>query len=137
MAELLCIKTVGGIQPCTDYGRELFQKWKLNDTLLVTIKRPRNGMHHRKFYALLNLTLSNQNCYKNLEELKAAVIINAGYYNTILLMDGSVHLRPKSISFASMKQPEFDQLYSAVIDSCLKLLPGTTSEEIEREIAAF
>jgi len=137
MTDVLAIRTVAGIQAVTDEGKEVFRKWKLGDVLLIDIRKPRNSNHHRKFFALLNITFENQNRFPSLEALRTAVIIDAGWFNVIELLDGNKHLKPKSISFASMKQNEFDQLYSDVINSCLKLLSGTTSEDLEREIAAF
>jgi len=137
MTEVLATKGLGGIYPANDEAKDVFAKWPKDQTLLVDVKIPRNAQFHRKFFALLNLTLDNQNTYTSLEELRTAVTLDAGFYDVVTLINGAVHLKPKSIKFAAMNEEEFSQLYSAVIDSCLKLLPGTTSEEIEREIAAF
>ncbi len=98
MTDYLCTRTISGIQPASDEAQEAFGKWKLGTVLMIGIRKVRNPQHHRKFFALLNLTLANQEAYKTLEELRDAVIIQAGYFDRIVLMDGSIHLKPRSIS---------------------------------------
>jgi len=137
MTEALFIKTISGLKPCGDDGKEIFDKWKLGDQIMVTVKKPRNPQHHAKFFALLNLTLENQSQFPSLEALRTAVIIDCGWFDVIELLDGNKHLKPRSISFASMNQDQFNELYNHAVDSCLKLLPQTTSEEIEREVNSF
>lgn len=137
MAEILVQKTIGGLKPINDSGENVFSKWKLGDIINVRVTKPRNGKLHAKFFALLEKTLDNQAVYSTLDELREAVTIDAGYYETFVRMDDVVQRKAKSIQWSQMDDIEFSDLYSAVVDSCLKLLPGTASEDLEREIAAF
>lgn len=137
MAEVQVVKTIGGLKPTCADGEELFSRWGLGDTLLVTVKKPRNAAYHRKFFAMLNIGFDNQSQYTSFEEFREAVIIDAGYYDRTQYLNGCVRYIPKSISFAKMEELEFKSLFDAAIDSVLKLLPGTTRQEIIDEIAAF
>lgn len=101
---------------------------------MVEIKtvQKRNGKFHRKFFALLNVgyeawdpgrkhkTHKGLPVGKNFEQFREDVTILAGYYEQTFGIDGAMKLKAKSISFASMEQPEFEELYSAVADVLLE-----------------
>jgi hypothetical protein len=44
------------------------------------------------------------------------VIVEAGHFDAIQLPDGTLKKHPRSISFASMDEFEFQQLYKAALD---------------------
>ena len=44
------------------------------------------------------------------------VIVEAGHYDAIQLPDGTLKKHPRSISFASMDECEFQELYKASLD---------------------
>ncbi|ECF1703335.1 DUF1367 family protein [Salmonella enterica subsp. enterica] len=58
----------------------------------------------------------NISAVKSFEVFRRWVTIEAGFYDTFQMPDGSILREPKSISFAAMEDYEFAQLYSAVID---------------------
>lgn len=53
---------------------------------------------------------------KSFDAYRAWVIVEAGHYDAIQLPDGTLRKHPRSISFASMDETEFSQLYSAALD---------------------
>lgn len=87
---------------------------------------PRNGKFHRKFFALLNFAFEawhperkhkqykGQPVAKSFERFRKDVVIQAGYYDQTFDLDGNMKLEAQSISFASMDDVQFEQVYSAV-----------------------
>ncbi len=98
----------------SDYDK--IKKLKVGEEYQCEIKRPRNLEFHRKFFALINMVFENQEHYNNPERLRKDLIIEAGFYEEWVDFQGTIQREAKSISFASMKQEEFDEMYSNVID---------------------
>ncbi len=81
----------------------------------VSLSNPRNLAFHRKFFALLYAGRELANTEFNAEQFRAVVTTGAGWADFIE-QDGRMVAVPRSISFASMKQEEFENLYSDVLD---------------------
>lgn len=88
----------------------------------------RNPAFHRKMFALLNLgfdawypsfTYKGQEIQKNFEQFRSDVIIQAGYYDQTWSLDGQLTLRARSLSYSSMDDAQFEQVYSAIADVLL------------------
>ena len=69
------------------------------------------------------------------EHFRKIVIIEAGFYELNILLDGRISIEAKSISFSMMDEIEFEDLYNKVIDVILKyFLIGTKKADLEEEI---
>lgn len=71
---------------------------------------------------------------KSFDAYRAWVIVEAGHYDAIQLPDGTLRKHPRSISFASMDETEFSQLYSAALDVLWRWIlsrPFGSKEEVE------
>ncbi|HIB6552632.1 TPA: DUF1367 family protein, partial [Klebsiella pneumoniae] len=53
---------------------------------------------------------------KSFDAYRAWVIVEAGHYDAIQLPDGTLKKHPRRISFASMDESEFQELYKASLD---------------------
>ena len=53
---------------------------------------------------------------KSFDAYRSWVIVEAGHFDAIQLPDGTLRKHPRSISFASMDELEFQQLYKAALD---------------------
>lgn len=98
----------------SDYDK--IKKIKVGRMIEVEIIQKRNIEFHKKFFALINMVYSNQDHYNNLDELRKDLIISAGFYNVRHSFDGEEIKEAKSISFGSMGEEEFQDLYSKVMD---------------------
>jgi len=128
-------KHLGALRPMDEAGEELLRSLPGGAIVRVSMQRPRNVLHHRKFFALLNLVLSNQERYTSTDELLDAIKIGVGHVRLVQMPNGTIHKVPKSISFTSMDQPTFEKFYNDVADIIVKhFLPGVTNEELAREI---
>src|SRR6185312_717061 len=107
---ILLRKGVGALLPADDAAAEALKRIKLHDLVEVPLpKRPRNVKHHRKFFAMLNLVWQNQEIYPSVDSLLFALKVALGHADLVAdLATGELHPSPRSISFASMGQDEFD-----------------------------
>ena len=103
-------------KPAYDMDLEKLKRIKPNEFIECEIKKKRNIKFHRKFFALIDLVYQNQSTYINSEDLRADLIITAGYYTTYINIEGNVVKKADSISFAQMDEHSFNEFYSKIID---------------------
>jgi hypothetical protein len=121
--------------PCDDAASAMLMKIKHGDVVQVEIKRPRNIMHHRKFFALINLVFENQAKYESPEHLLAALKASVGHCDFLPGKDGMLVAVPKSIAFHKMDQTAFNEFYDRCIDKIARhFLPGVDSDDLRREV---
>lgn len=74
---------------------------------------------------------------KSFDAYRAWVIVEAGHYDAIQLPDGALKKHPRSISFASMDECEFQELYKASLDVLWRwILSRSFNSQLEVENAA-
>ena len=133
--EVYLKKTMSGYVPMYDSDYEACKKHKIGAEVKAKLTVPRNLQFHKKFFALIDLCYKNQDEYESSDVLRKILTMKAGFYEEVKT-DQGVLFWPLSISFASMDNVEFDDLYSKVVDQVIKMI-GVTSEEIERELINF
>ncbi len=140
--KLFCINKLQGLVPLYSSDYDEKKKLKLGQEYEIEIKQPRNIKFHKKFFALLNIAFENLpesmvNKYPTIDILRQALIIEAGYCDTIITLSGEVTKKAKSISFANMDNVEFEQLYNSIVNIVLKyILVGVDKEELMIEVAS-
>tara|TARA_R110000782_G_scaffold263022_1_gene355478 strand:+ start:674 stop:1087 length:414 start_codon:yes stop_codon:yes gene_type:complete len=118
----------------TDY--ELAKKLKVGVEYQCEIKRPRNYNFHKKYFALLTMLFDNQERYSNKDHLRKDLTIEAGFYTVRKNLKGVEVYEANSISFASMKQESFDDLYSKTLDVIVKYF-NFDKEEIINNVEQY
>ena len=132
MADFFAIRTPGGFTPTGEC--ELPASWKMGDTLMVTVRKPRNGKLHRKAFVLLGMVLKHSE-YESIDRLRAAMTIGAGYVDDVINpMTGEIFFMPKSWSFTNMDDIEFGELYSRLIDVALQIVPNSKRNDWEAAV---
>lgn len=106
-------------------------KFKNGQDYELEVKQPRNIGHHRKFYALMNLVFQNQDKYETLEDLIVEVKLRCGHYQEHISVKGNIMYMPKSIDFARMPQPDFEEFYSKAIDVVLKYFWDSSRDDLD------
>ncbi len=91
---------------------------------------PRNGRHHRKLMALLNLVSENSETYDTVEKALIAVKLVTGHFEPCIHPEtGELIQIPKSISYEAMGQEDFEKFYESAIDGVLNhILPQMNRE---------
>ena len=110
----------GSFLPSYDSDYEKLKKLKLGEEYKCIIRRPRNLKFHRKFFALIKMIFDNQEIYKDADRLRKDLLIEAGYSDEWVDFHGEIHKEAKSISFASMDEDKFNELYSRVLDEIVR-----------------
>lgn len=107
----------GSFLPSHNSDYDSLRKIKVGATVSCDIKQPRNVLFHKKFFALINMVYENQEFYDNIDFLRKELTKKAGYYDTYTNHKGTLCFEAKSISFASMSQEDFDDLYQRFLDA--------------------
>lgn len=134
-------KHLNALRPVDDAGDALLSRIKLGQDVMVEVKRPRNPLHHRKLFAMLKIVLDNQEFYKSTDDLLEVCKLRVGHVHVIETKGGDVRI-PKSISFASMPQDEFNAFYDKAVQWVVsEVIPGLQrgdlDEAVERELIGF
>ena len=126
----------GSFMPVYDSDKEAVKKIKAGEDVEIEIKRPRNLAFHRKTFSLFNLVFDNQYHYKNLEELRKDLTIEAGYFTKRYNMHGVEIIEAQSISFAAMNQDTFDEYYQRLLDAICNNY-GMLKSDIEENLINY
>ena len=103
-----------------DSDYEKLKKIKPNEFVECEIKKKRNIMFHRKFFALINMVYQNQERYTNTEDLRNDITIEAGFFTLRENIRGDVIKQADSISFSSMDEYKFADFYNKCLDVIVK-----------------
>jgi hypothetical protein len=142
--EIILKKVSGGLLPANAAEAEKLHSFKAGAGVRCKVTRVRNYQFLKKYFALLNLAYDywepeeNLVGEKNFERFRSDVIILAGFYEAYVRVDGSTRIEPKSISFGSMSEDEFSDLYTKTIDALVKhVLPRFTGDELRDLVRAI
>lgn len=122
----------------------IFDRVKVGEVIRVEFSKPRNANFHKKYFALLNIgfdAFEPQAQHKgvivdkNFELFRKDVTIQAGFYDVTVNLNGELRLVAKSISFASMGENEFNDLYNKTVNVILqKVLTNYTREDLDEVV---
>ena len=150
--DALLIRTPMGLIPGDDATREWLNKLKIGATVIADARQMRNGGLFRKWWALVNLGYSywsdavqtieyeGERVLPELERFRKDVTILAGHYHSVVNIKGEVRIEADSLSWGSMTEETFTQLYDATIRVMLRKvfngqICGTWSEQELRRVA--
>lgn len=126
------------LHPADAAAEEALRRFAPGEMVPVKVYKERCPGLHKKFFALLNLAFENQEQYTNIEAFRAAVTVQAGWYEEYYSKErGELVKYPKSIAWDKMDELEFQKFYSAAIDAILALIGGLDRKDLEEEIARF
>ena len=114
-------------RPVNDAEYEKTVKFKTGEQYVIAVNLTRNPKFHAKMFAFFNF------CFKywrgdNEFQCEAAqfdvfrkhLTVLAGFYDELYTISGKLRIEAKSLSYAQMKQEEFEQCYSALINASIK-----------------
>lgn len=145
MADICLTRSPAGLVPSDASAAEWLQRIGVGKPVNATVRQPRNGKFHRKFFAMLDVAYSNHEWPEvetkwgrvrtSRQLFRKYVIVKAGHYEADLTPHGEVRAEPKSISWAQMDEAEFSQLYSDVLDVILaEFLSNWTTGDMEHAV---
>jgi hypothetical protein len=142
--KLLVVNTLRGLVPMGDDDYEAKKKLKLGQTYSVEVKVVRNVDFHRKYFALIAyawefLTEQEIANFKTKENFRKYLEIAAGHCDVLFhpRLQEFVEV-PRSISFSSMDNASFSDLYRRVKDVIFSIIGNrVTQDEFERLLIDF
>ena len=144
------IKSQGGaLSPASDLVIDKMTKFKNGEIYEIDIKLSRNSAFHGKVFAFFAFCFEYWSASKTQwehmdeasqgESFRKQLTIQAGFFNTTYLLDGSgFTIEAKSLRFSNMSQEEFEACYSALINAAIKtVFAGTNDEKILNRLQGF
>lgn len=135
--EIHLVRTSLGLQAYADEDYEQLRKIKVGSVVKANIVRPRNVKFHRKFFSLIRaawdcLTEQQRINLRSVETFREQLLITSGFSEPLYDLNGQKFLeRAKSISFAKMDEPSFNEVYSKVLDTILTIMVADGVSEDE------
>ena len=121
------IKAGAGLVPSDELTREWFAKLKPGSGVAAECRQPRNKWMHDKWFALVHLAFDywsetatpveykGQQVSPDFERFRKDVTVLAGKFHYVTNLRGEVRAEADSISFGSMSQETFDELYGQTL----------------------
>lgn len=140
------VKQAGGLLiPATDMDAERMTKFKTGETYPVEIKRTRNPDFHRKVFAFFHFCFDHwkgdnefQSEALQFDVFRRHMTVLAGHYDQYVGIDHKVRIEAKSLSYGSMEQEEFEEVYNALIQVAMqKLFTEGDTEEVYNQLVGF
>ena len=141
---MLVVNTPRGLVPFGDDDYDQKKKLKVGEAYNVDVKVARNVEFHRKYFALIAYAWEFLNekeiqTFKSKDNFRKYLEVAAGHCEVIYhpRLQEFVEI-PKSISFGSMDNTTFSDLYKRVKDVIFSIIGGRVSEkEFERLLLDF
>lgn len=135
------VKTSTGLMPYTDEDALELRRVGIGDILQAKALDQRNVQHHRKFFALIRVVFDNMpeqfdRHFPTKDDLRHELIKRAGFFKEYTDLKGIKQYRAESISFDSMSQKRFDELYDRVLDVVVRWF-AFDRDILENEILQF
>lgn len=118
---------------------EFYEKIKDGAAFTADVKIVRCPGLHRKFFKMVRFVLHNlpeKHGFKTLDSLREELMFRAGYFTRYTMTTGEDIYKVRSISFESMDQLEFEEVYNRILDEGCKML-GVSSGDLSAEIEEF
>lgn len=129
------VRTGFVFMPADSKDSEILCQFAEGEVCEVEIKKARNYLNHRRFFAMLKLGYENQDMFDNFNWFREYVLIKSGNYDSCQTPDGFMY-RAKSISFSNMDELEFRELYKSVSQVIIDLC-GIDEKTLENNLNLF
>lgn len=150
MSEIVLIKTLNGaLAPADAEAAAFIEKLKTGHGVRASVRKARNVRFHRKVMALFRLAFEvwepvtpleykGLPVAKDFERFRKDMTIIAGFYKAVYNVRGELRLEAESLSFASMDEVRFEQVFRALLaviwERVLKSAGYANAEEVERVV---
>jgi hypothetical protein len=133
--KILLLNSISGLIPLYPSDMDSKRHLKLGETYEADIKHPRNYEFLKKFMALINVGCENSKLDMPADTYRKYMTIKAGFFNAYQTPKG-IYYEAMSLSFASMDEEMFQDVYSRVLDKIIEDI-GTTKEDVEKQLINF
>lgn len=126
--------TMDGFRPFNEDAQDFSSRCKMGDVVELKPTKVRNGQFHRLFFAMLKLISENSEPEITPDEALYFAKLATGTGKFITDTRGQEHFVPGSISFAAMKQADFEAFVKAAIPPlCRRFMNDTAPDAVVAE----
>ena len=137
-------RVIGGLVPAFPEDEQWLSRKKTGALLELDIREPRNGMLHRKWWALANYLAEHSSSFPTAEYASKYMLIRLGYC-TWISGRGTPLGVPRacdvpiadSISFANMDDDTFSEMYGKACDLLCEIIPHVTDANVAQVLEGF
>jgi len=119
-------------------------KLQPGDVVEIIKWRERNLDHHKKYFSFLNTVIyflpedEKFDKLRNIDYLRKEIMVLIGEVDFRFTMTGDKCIEVRSISFKSIDQSKFDQIYSLSVNAVLKhYLPNISYDDFQAYIVGY
>lgn len=108
--ELRLTRTLRGFEPSDDESREAMKAIKIGAAVKCEVRIARDSSRMRYYWGLVGVILDNTDNFASKEEVSDSIKLAVGHVDMVQVYDGEkwhITRTPKSISFARLTEPEF------------------------------
>lgn len=126
MTRLYLVKTNGGdVLGWGSNDSEYLRRLGDGEVIECDTRKVRNPAHHRKFMALVGRALLGQSQYTK-TQLLVELKLRCEWYDEHVTHTGKLVYVPRSISFATMDQEQFEPFYNTALVELAKMFPDNS-----------
>lgn len=140
-------KIPGALVPAFEEDEMWLARKKTGALMELNIREPRNGKLHRKWWSLCNYLAEHSERFPTAEHASKWMLIELGYCTIIrakrryygLQEHVAVTETPiaNSISFASMDDDTFSEMYGKACDLLCEIIPHVTDRNVAQVLAEY
>ena len=136
MTDIYLVRTLSGFSPGDDHAVETMKRWPIGTRVKADCRIPRAARTHKRYWALVKLIYENTEQFRSADMVHQFLKIRAGHCTPIVSKrTGEVFLVPDSISYDTLDETEFQQVWRRIVDVvCEEILPGVDQDSLEYEI---
>lgn len=136
--KIYMIRAGDNFRPLSQTDLENMHRVKEGQIIYVDYKKPRNPLFHNKFMSMVRVVYSNQEKYREFEQVLNVFKVETGHCDTMYIDHDGAQLEvrvPKSISFAAMDEIQFNEFYDKAVEFALsEFLPTVTKAQLEEYV---
>lgn len=111
MRELATFERIGlTLAPKSPAARAILAKLKEGERVFIEVRKPRNMVQHRRYFAMLNNVVEASGLWPSREALEYEIALTLQRGSFIELRNGKRRFEPDSRAVASMSKADFERL---------------------------
>lgn len=123
------------LAPFDTFSEDALSKLPEGKIVLANVSTPRNVKQHRLFFAVLKIVVENNETWGDVSSLKDAILVALKYVDAGTTLKGQMFFVPKSISFGSMTQEDFDTFFQKAMALITgEIIPGMDEQSLMEEV---
>ena len=131
---ILYRRALDGFIPASDEAQDFFAGVKLGTIVELKGGKVRNGKYHRLYFAILKLISENSNPHISPAAALYFAKLVTGTGDAVIDSRGETHFIPGSISFAKMKQDDFEAFVQQSIPPIVgRFMAGSAAQDVIEE----